>query len=864
MAPSAATPPNAAGLKGGRVNEFELEEALEAFGTRVKRNGLDFAENHLRQGRPDQADQIIDEFLLRVGKVLKTEKGLRSTELEEWYIPLQDFESQRWVHARSQLSVPEEIRTRTGEVADQIVARLGNPLGSDITTRGLVLGHVQSGKTTSFLSVAAKALDNDYDLVIVLAGVHNSLRRQTQDRAARTLVHKRRLWWLGTEISDFKPDGNHLSSHLAGDGKRGLLVVKKHSTVLRKLGDWLERTSDAERRDMAILVIDDEADQAGLDVSRGEELEGVHKELRRIVDLKTDDGNRRCAYLAYTATPYANILTSRDEYGLYPKDFIFPLDKPEAYMGSEELFGEERIGRPVQIEDDDSSDDLLTTGLKSAIRWFIVATAARACVDKPLEEFHSSMLIHTSSRVAEQELYQPAIEGYLATLVDEFANDPSTMRDFYETSLRQVPARDGGGDGFIDEVTAGWDDVAEHVPTVLTRLINRTASGEPFKEDGKMLHAHSGVIVDNGSTDSVDRLTYSKVEEGQPSVTVIVIGGNTLSRGLTLEGLTCSYFARTARTYDSLMQMGRWFGYRPRYRHLVRVWTTQRLFDWFQELNLVEQELRDELIWMQDNGLSPSEYGPRIRLSPHMNITRASVIRSVDREVSYSDHVVDPSWLDLTPEVLEANRTAATNLATGLGGHDPVGSGSLLFRNVPASKIRTFLEEFSFHPEETRIDRSTFLSYLDRELAQGRLGQWSVVFKSLHDRDSRSTHDFGGDVGSVNTVTRSRIDQASMALIQGLRASDDHRLDVGSPEPSDGSRFRGIDEPPLLVMYALDPEGPPKARSRRVTLSAPSTPVSVVLAMPRSETSVEYIRPAVGNHDNSIAGPEDEEEINGG
>lgn len=839
------------------MDDFAFEMALEGFVTRVRRNGLDSAEEQLRQGQPDQADQIINEFHHRVGKVLRNGRGVQSSELEEWYVPLSDVESQRWVYTRSQLNVPEKIRTKTGEVADQIVARLGNPLGKNITTRGLVMGHVQSGKTTNFLSVAAKALDNEYDLVIVLAGVHNSLRRQTQNRAARTLVHKPGLWWLGTQLSDFRPDGNPLEAHLAGDGKRGLLVVKKHSTVLEKLAEWLEKTSDAKLREIAILVIDDEADQAGLDVGRGEELEGVHKQLHRVVNLKTKDGNRRCAYLAYTATPYANCLTSQDPDGLYPKDFIFPLDKPTGYMGSDEFFGEQQIGRPVQIENDQSSDDLLTTGLKNAIKWFVVATAARACVDKPLENFHSSMLIHTSSKVAEHEPHKSKIESYLKELEDEFKQDPSIMSEFYETARQEVPAREGGGDGFIDEATADWKDVAKQVPAVLDRLIKRTPSGEEFIEDDKRVRAHSGVIIDNGSTSSVNRLTYSEIEEGQPSVTVIAIGGNTLSRGLTLEGLICSYFARTARTYDTLTQMGRWFGYRPRYQHLVRVWTTQNLFNWFRELDRVEHDLRDELIWMQDNGLSPLEYGPRIRLSPHMNICRASVIRSIDRDVSYSDSVVDPSWLDITPEVLEANRNAAAKLATNLGTPEPI-RDSLLFRNVPVSKVRTFFEEFSYHPEETRIDRSTFLSYVDRELEDGRLSEWSVVFKSIDKRDSRSTHNFGGDVGKVNTSVRSRLANETQALINGLRASDDHRLDVDAPEPSDGSRFRGKDEPPLIVVYALDPEGPPKRGSKRKPLGAPSTPITVVLAMPRSETFVEYVRPAIGNHDGSVPPPAEE------
>ena len=819
----------------------DLEDALEAHGNRVKRHGLDSAETALRERRGEIAEEIIAEFRKRVGVPLRNQRGLLAENTEGWYVPKGDADSPRWVHARSRLGLPDDVVKKTSDVADEIVARLGNPLAEEITTRGLVLGHVQSGKTTSFLSVAAKALDNDYDLVIVLAGVHNSLRRQTQERAVRTLVHKREHWWLGTAVGDFRPDGNSLSSHLAGDGKRGLLVVKKHSTILEKLADWLESENDAALRRLAVLVIDDEADQAGLDVSTGNELAGVHKQLSRIVNLRTSDDKRRCAYLAYTATPYANILTSQDSFGLYPRDFIYPLDPPASYVGSEELFGEAQVGSPVQLETDDS-DEILTKGLCDAIRWFVLATAARAGLGTPLEEFNSSMLVHTTQLTEDQKAYRPAIEGYLEELSDEFRDDPSMMREFYEETLRQVPSRESGGDGFVAERTATWPEVEPNVPAVLSRLIDRTEAGEPFKEDGLVQHAHSGVIVDNSKVDHVDRLTYSDPGAGEPSVTVIAIGGNTLSRGLTLEGLVCSYFARTARNYDSLMQMGRWFGYRPGYRHLLRIWTTQGLLDWFQELNQVEQDLRRELEWMAAQGFSPELYGPRIRTSPNMNSTRAAAMKSVSRDISYSDHRIDPAWLDLDDAVLQTNQAATKQLAEGLGESTKVGQGSLLFRGVPLERIRTFLGHYRFHREEKRLDRPSLDSYINREA--DHLQEWHVIFKSS-ERGSPSTFDFGGDVGKVGTISRGRVKDVSVAFIQSLVDSNDHRLDYGSTDPADGVLYRSMDEPPLMVVYAIDPISTPKANSARVPLDASTTPISVSLTFPLSTTFVRYVTPVV-------------------
>ena len=831
------------------MNVEDLEEQLFFFDALVQQHGLDDAQQRLNSRKPDIADQVIAEYLERVGAPLRNKVGLVAPDQERWYVPMPDSQSPRWAFAKKQLGLDDAAVAKTSAVADEILARLANPLGTDITTRGLVLGHVQSGKTTSFLSVAAKALDSRYDLVIILSGVHNSLRRQTQVRAARTLVHNPALWWLGTALNDFRPDGNALSSHLAGNGKRGLLVVKKRSDILKKLANWLESESDASLRKLAVLVIDDEADQAGLDVAKGNELEGVHKQLSRIVNLRTSNDERRCAYLAYTATPYANILTSQEQYGLYPRDFIYPLEPPASYVGIEELFGEEQIGDPVQIEEDVDSSEFLTDGLKNAIRWFVLATAARVGLGKPLDSFHSSMLIHTTQSIEEQKAYRPTIEKYLLSLESEFNINSSSLQLFYEETLTQVPSRESNGPGFLAERTASWSEVNPNIIPVLRRLIDRAPSGDVFREDGHNQQAHSGVIVDNSKVDYVDRLTYSDLSAGQPSVTVIAIGGNTLSRGLTLEGLVCSYFARTARNYDSLMQMGRWFGYRPGYRHLLRIWTTQGLFDWFQELNQVEQELRKELIWMQDNDISPDKYGPRIRLSPNMNITRAAAMKSVAKEVSYSDHIVDPAWLDLDPAVLASNQAAARKLATGLGTWEKVGP-SILFKGVPLARIRSFLEEFKVHAEEKRLDKPSLKNYIDKEALN--LGNWNVLFKSIS-LDNTSKFNYGGDVGEVMTAKRARAPHASVAFIGSVIDSQDHRLDLGGSPPHDGARYRSATEPPLLVLYAIDKTSNPKANGNRVALNAETEPLSISLVFPKSNSFVEYVAPVVAEIDLSTA-----------
>jgi hypothetical protein len=831
----------------------ELEYELQDHDIRVQKHGVEWAEERLRSRSPDVAELVIATYRERIGEPLRS-CGLVAAGHEGWYLPKPDGESPRWMYARGQLGLPDHIVEKTSRVADEILARLANPSGAEIATRGLVLGHVQSGKTTSFLSVAAKAADNGYDLIIILAGVHNSLRRQTQNRAVRTLVHKPDLWWLGTALGDFKQDGNSLKSHLAGNGKRGLLVVKKHPRILGDLANWLEKEQAHDAwQERSVLVIDDEADQAGLDVSSSGELEGIHKQLRRILDLTTSGASRRCAYLAYTATPYANILTSQDDYGLYPSDFIYPLDRPERYVGSQELFGDDQIGLPVRIETDESDAVTLTEGMKDAIRWFVLATAARVGLGSPLETFHSSMLIHTTQRTEDQLEYRPLVEGFLRELLEANKADPDGMQPFYEASLTQVPARPGGRwrgtwtsrprSGPLFDPTWRWS---------LRRLIERTPAGEPFKEDGREQQAHSGVIVDNSRVDWRDRLTYSDIDAGQESVTVIAIGGNTLSRGLTLEGLVCSYFARTARTYDSLMQMGRWYGFRPGYRHLLRVWTTEELLGWFGELNQVEVELRQELVWMQEQSLPPSRYGPRIRVSPSLNITRAAAMRSVARHVSYSDSRIDPAWLDLDAAVISANQALTLDFVLGLEPwHNP--EEPLRYRGVPIKMVRNLLENWGFHESERRLDLPSLLRYLDRETHN--LQAWNVIFKSVSG-PSNTPYDMGGTVGVITPVVRSQQIQPSGGCIGSIVDSSDHRADFGGTEASGGARFRGRHEPPLLTLYTVDPTSTPKPGSNRLPLNASSHPLSMALALPQSSSDVEYVAPALKSADPFLHGPD--------
>lgn len=793
----------------------------------------------------DEIERLRDAWQERIGEIRAGALSRGDNGDGGWYVP--GLTMPRWHFVREQLEarLPQAV-DRIDETSDRLVSWLADPMGRSIGTRGLALGHVQSGKTTNFLAVAAKAADCGYDLIIVLAGIHNSLRRQTQNRAQRTLFHRSHLWWTGTGSGDFEGDANDLGAHLHGDGKRGLLVVKKNATVLRKLADWLEDSEDATLRATSILVIDDEADQAGLDVAPGDAVEGVHEQVLRIVTLADSDRHPRVAYLAYTATPYANVLTSQDAEGLYPRDFILPLPKPIGHIGPPELFDEEAIGRPVHVVEDpsgghgDSGQDL-GADLRRAIRWFVMATAARAVIEGGRDRFHSTMLVHTSQSTDEQLAYQPVVNAFLSelqmSLDDEDYRDE--LRREYEEECERVPAEACG------EEHVAWDAVEAHIPEVLRVLLDREPVAAPFMEDGRWQQAHSGVIVDNSKVAWLDRLTYSDLDDGEPGVTIIAIGGNTLSRGLTLEGLVSSYFVRTSRTYDTLMQMGRWFGFRPRYRHLTRLWTTQDLLANFRDLTDVELGLRDELDWMIANHKKPSEYAVRIQLLPGLEVTRSAAMRSVAVRPSYSDYPATTVHLYLDAEVLRNNLDATRSLvhAIGDGFTAPAGRAVWVAEGVPVGRIRQYLEEFHFHPDDYRMDSGALLNYIDRE--GDALTSWNVGVTSQ--TTGPGSVDLGGTVGSVQTITRSRFEYpGDHASIGVLANPDDDRLDLNG-EASD-ARHRDVGEPPLLAIYPIDKNSQPRDGSAdRVPMGAPADVIGLTIFFPKSETShnVTHVEPAL-------------------
>lgn len=663
--------------------------------------------------------------------------------------------------------------------SDRILRQLEPPNTEAYDVRGLVLGFVQSGKTASYTALIAKAADAGYRLVIVLSGIDNGLRRQTNIRLKKELVgyadHRPNavalppmgLQWhefTRDELSgDFQPG---YANHAALQGSQPvLLVVKKNGPVLRRLLRWLDESPADVRRTLPVLLIDDEADQASVD-TRGtyqvdedppdpdyeppSAINGLTRELLRRFD--------RRAYVAYTATPFANILiphdTSDPRVGndLYPKDFIIDLPKPSGYFGAEELFGRmdasggnDVAGLDVirNVGDDDLAaleHGMMPRSLENAIVDFVLAGAARSYRgdgDEP-----ATMLIHTSQLIVVQS-------GLRQLVLDTF----SQLRDEWRYQR---------GHGIQERMRQRWE--ATFRPVTRSLHLDRDV-------DFDVVEQHIGPFFEAVQVREINSSTGEVLDyEREPSIKAIAVGGNRLSRGLTLEGLLVSFFIRRSITYDTLMQMGRWFGFRGGYEDLTRVYTTSELAGWFSDLAFVEHRLREDLQIYESQGLAPYEVGMRIWQHPTMQVTspvKRRFASSTTISQSYSLALEQTFKFplrrleDLAVQA-DASRLAVRALVSELG--EPDGERSdrngPVWTGVAPGMILQFLNQYRIDEEARSISIPLITAYIERLSQVGELIRWTVAVRGLQSVDRvLGQADWGLPTGPIPQVRRSRLRQ---------------------------------------------------------------------------------------------------------
>ena len=596
------------------------------------------------------------------------------------------------------------------------------PIGRpEFQCRGLVVGYVQSGKTANFTAVAARAADVGYRLIIVLSGIHDSLRNQTQKRLDLELAGTGVDWiTLTDEATDFREP--EVADGFSSSGTV-LIVAKKITPILKRLNQWFSKL-EGRLADVPVLLIDDEADQASINTRGNRSDPSIDADPAPDEDTAPSLTNAlirdilrkipRATYIAYTATPFANILIDPDasdnQVGedLFPKDFVVQLPRPDGYTGTEELFGTSAQGRDVLRPVDPAdvkalkpkqrkkseaivawgpmdlpqslADALLTFALAGAIRLL------RGQLGKP-----NTMLVHVSQLQQDQLRIGEAIQEQIRSWFHHESAEPGVLRKMFRSTL--------AGLGSVD-TPCSEEVLLEEAVTNLARLV---------------------VVVLNSTTGG--ELEY----DAKPDRQLVAVGGNRLSRGLTLEGLTIAYFLRTTTLADALLQMARWYGFRAGYEDLIRIWTTEGIAQWFVELALVEESLRDSITALNKAGRRPDQMAIRMRAHSKLLLTSKNKSKmQTDDARSWSGENPQTILFPMKDrELLERNIELVSAL---LRQHPPTQDayGGAIAHDVPAEDIALFLRRYEGHPNSIAFQGAEIADWILERTEAGELTNWTV------------------------------------------------------------------------------------------------------------------------------------------
>lgn len=750
---------------------------------------------------------------------------------------------------------------------DNILSQLGDPSSANsFDKRGLVLGYVQSGKTANYTGLINKAFDCGYKLIIVLAGIHNDLRAQTQLRLEEEVVGRRTLndqvigvaavrkndqdhiinTWTSVE-EDFNINTSKLNINLANPS---LLVVKKNKTVLEALKNTLTEffhvVDSSLLHSLPVLIIDDEADQASVNTSRAnrdEDPKAINRLIRELLSIF----HKKC-YVGYTATPFANLLidvnANHQSSGkdLYPGDFVVGLPKPEYYCGPEEFFNvyeDESYNRPSLIRHLGSEDIQSLEPIKKAkdadkfeevppkmleaIYAFLLAVSIRNL--RGQRKKHNSMLIHTSRYKVVQSVIKKEIEStfeYVRNqiLFNEEGKIVSEIRSLYETDF--VPTSKDWSDSIpIFE----WDDVYNEMRELVENIF---------------------VLEING--DSKDALDYHNyVDKG---MNVIVVGGDKLSRGLTLEGLSVSYYLRNTLMYDTLMQMGRWFGYKTDYIDLCRIYTSERIASNFEHLAIAMKELRDEFDRLAKLNKTPQEFAIKMLSHPSMTLTNhLKMQHAIQSHTVYEGTLQQTRLFSTTTNFYEKNMMAVVEFLNdisvfGFEQFSDKRSGSTyhLARDIKVEHIIKLLDSYETHQDAPKANSKRLNDYIKLAVMENELINWTVaVFEG-----PKRSEEFPVNLGPIHIkrpVKRGmklksvsedvgKIDLGAI-VSPGQEFLDLEIKDENIINDKQSMRARRSEKNGFLMIYPLSPLVP-VFKGLGVTFSEDLVPIAIAISFPAS------------------------------
>ena len=857
----------------------------------------------------------IDDFKILEGRERRMPwlKEFKADQRTDW-----DFWTRYVKYLKKDKHFPDAVIAHLDNLTDEVLDHLFNPQMENvqIDKKGLVVGQVQSGKTANYTGLICKAADAGFNFIIVLAGIHNNLRSQTQTRLDEgflgfdTQYVRKYEEGLSQKIGvgcykGFKHAiaNSITTSEDKGDFTQGradslginfdtptpfLLVVKKNVSVLKRLYAWLHtHAGNGKITTKSLLVIDDEADNASINTNKKEfDPTKINQHIRQIIAQFA-----KSAYVGYTATPFANIFIPLADDDLFPRDFIINLPAPDNYIGPEKVFG-------TSVIPDKSNDDLLPIvktitdyagfipekhkkndplpsydqipdSLRTAIKCFIITCAIRMARGQGNK--HNSMLIHVTRFQVWQNAVKDLVEklfGYYKSEIE--ANDTTVMEELRCIFEEDLP-------DYKSYVTVSRE-ILESSQKNIDKLIKIHTWDEirPY-----LFKAVQKIEVKSINGSSGDVLTYYEHEE--TGVSVIALGGDKLSRGLTLEGLSVSYFLRASKMYDTLMQMGRWFGYRPGYVDLCRLFTSPELNGWFRHITMASEELRAEFNYLAEARSTPDKYALKVRSHPGcLQITSLSKMRYTKNvQVSWASRLVETYQLHMDSQVRANNLRYTNDLINGLGSPErPEGHEScFLWKGVSPEDICDYFHKFKVGKQLVKVNFDLICEYIEMLNTVGELTNWSVALmsRSICERDSKYTF---AEKYTANCFYRNNATDTQAGMtpdtyyirknhIVGDRTDEFLDLTQGllekalekTKERKKGSKktwkenypspdivreeFRPKEQP-LLMIYPLNPRG-----------ADPSLPdngepfVGLVIAFPnttRTDIAYDYVQNPVGDY----------------
>jgi len=710
--------------------------------------------------------------------------------------------------------------------------------------RGLVVGDVQSGKTSHYIGLVNMAIDAGYKKIIVLAGLTSNLRSQTQIRFDEGVYG----WETALEAIQNKTIGNNpmgvadpmvcrdpmgplyparprtsraengdflnpIAQAHGGplDAIPEIFVIKKNKTVLDTLDRWLKGKLELQNIDQfgePLLLIDDEADHASINTKTiptdedDKPIEDYNPTPINLLIRKILAKFSRNAMVGYTATPFANFFIDQGDPNeledllrndLFPSDFIWPIASPSDHIGPEQLMGIGRYFEETDLENGpiDGSGPLgllrniedsvelehknkeftvakLPESLIKAVNMFFLSCAAREW--RGYSGQHNTMLVHVTRYQKVQAQLHEKLNEYLITCRNKItAGDKDflqELRRLWETDYCPTSEwlKDNHKNLVLNAPAVPWDDLLESVDRAVSSIV---------------VHQVNGLANDT--------LIYKDHPDG---LNVIAVGGDKLSRGLTLEGLTINYFLRTAKAYDTLMQMGRWFGYRPGYLDLCRVYSTDQLFDDFSHVAGVEMDVREQLSSMAFEGKTPREFCISVQKHPgNMIITAYNRMKNgVTTTHSYSGKNQQAvTYSKNHDEVIQNSQRLSDFLETKCSRErmDNHSNGSYIFKGINGQDIADLLwknenDRLLTLPSALSAVPSYLSRYVKDRMADDELTQWTLALISVNRGKPATINDLPLRLSKRTNLST----DSAVYMFKSVLSSRDELLDLSLEEQS--------------------------------------------------------------------------------